>query len=68
MKRFINTLLVIAYGASVVSGIHWFLWGVRLMDGPMMPVRATAMCGGLWLMYFMIEARWNKRHPFKELP
>ena len=70
MKRVIRHLLAIAYAVSMACGVNWVLFGYRVIDNVMVPVRTTAACGGwwfLWFLCFMFEAWWNDRIPFKEL-
>ena len=68
MKRVIRHLLAIAYAVSMACGVNWVLFGYGVIDNVMVPVRTTAACGGAWFLCFMLEAWWNDRTPFKELP
>ena len=68
MKYLIHLAVWAAYGLSLACGGNWVWWGFRWIDNVMVPVRATAACGGAWFLCFMLEAWWNDRTPFKELP
>ena len=68
MKRFIQWSVLASYGFSLSCGVKWFLWGFEWIDNIMVPVRSTAACAGAWFLCFMLEAWWNDRIPFKELP
>ncbi len=68
MKWVIRNLLAIAYVVGVACGVNWVLFGYGVIDNVMVPVRTTAACCGWWFLCFMLEAWWNDRTPFKELP
>ena len=68
MKYLIHLAVWAAYGLSLACGVNWVWWGFRWIDNVMVPVRTTAACGGAWFLCFMLEAWWNDRTTFKELP